>query len=110
MLIQTNCLFRQLYCFGISSVIKGLERDELRLVLIWKATQPPELKKAVLSLVIRTGCPAASISDVLHPVKASYESLSSLTAMGVKVIVLQLKIVDKPPWFLLSFTKETILW
>lgn len=76
--------FKKLFYFGISSVIRGLEKDELRLVLIWKATQPSELKKAVLSLVIRTGCPAASISDVLHPVKASYECLSSLTAMGVK--------------------------
>ena len=74
-----------MFCLGISEVIKTLERDDLRLVLICKATSPPELKKAVLSLVASNSCPAASISDVFSPVKASFESLSSLTAFGVKV-------------------------
>ena len=81
---------RKLFCLGVSNVLKCLERDKLRLVLIWKATQPAELKKAVLSLVASTGCLAASISDVLHPVKASFEALSSLTAIGIMVMIMRI--------------------
>lgn len=76
---------RSWFVTGINSVMKNLEKDQLRLVLICKTMQPSVMKKAILHLVNQKRCPALCVSDLLLHLQKSWPGLSSAAAFGVLV-------------------------
>ncbi|KAK3609719.1 hypothetical protein CHS0354_011410 [Potamilus streckersoni] len=69
-------------CLGFRSVVRALEKDKLRLLLISQKTQPSDLKRVLLTLVATRDCPCICLSDILPFIQHRFNWISSITAMG----------------------------
>ncbi|KAL3848001.1 hypothetical protein ACJMK2_018886 [Sinanodonta woodiana] len=69
-------------CFGFRSVVRALETDKLRLLLISQKTQPSDLKRVLLTLVATRDCPCICLSDILPSMQHRFNWISSITAVG----------------------------
>nr|XP_022336303.1 ribonuclease P protein subunit p38-like [Crassostrea virginica] len=75
---------RKKICFGINEVTKGLEKDQLRLVLVCQSCKPEMLTQHLIGLAASRNCTASVISN-LSLTLCPLLKLSSLMALGVKV-------------------------
>lgn len=76
--------FRRKICFGINEVIKGLEKDQMRLVLACHSCKPEMLTQHMIGLAATRNCPATIISN-LSTTLCPILKISSLMALGIKV-------------------------
>ncbi|XP_062591943.1 ribonuclease P protein subunit p38-like [Saccostrea cucullata] len=74
---------RSKLCFGINEVIKGLERDQMRLVLACQSCKPDMLTQHLIGLAASRNCPASLISN-LSSTLCPILKISSLMALGIK--------------------------
>ena len=79
-------LHRLQLAIGHRQVCKGLERDQLSLVLVWGAAQPLLLIRSLLPLAASRACPALCLQKLM-PTITDATGLSSLIAIGFKVSV-----------------------
>ena len=77
-------LHRLQLAIGHRQVCKGLERDQLSLVLVWGAAQPLLLIRSLLPLAASRACPALCLQKLM-PTITDATGLSSLIAIGFKV-------------------------
>lgn len=76
--------FRRKICFGINEVIKGLEKDQMLLVLACQSCKPEMLTQHLIGLAATRNCPATTISN-LSTTLCPILQISSLMALGIKV-------------------------
>lgn len=76
--------FRRKICFGINEVIKGLEKDQMRLVLACQSCKPEMLTQHLIGLAATRNCPATIISN-LSTTLCPILKISTLMALGIKV-------------------------
>lgn len=74
---------RRKICFGINEVIKGLEKDQMRLVLACQSCKPEMLTQHMIGLAATRNCPATIISN-LSTTLCPILKISSLMALGIK--------------------------
>ncbi|XP_061184330.1 ribonuclease P protein subunit p38-like [Saccostrea echinata] len=74
---------RSKLCFGIKEVIKGLERDQMQLVLACQSCKPDMLTQHLIGLAASRSCPASLISN-LSSTLCPVLKISSLMAIGIK--------------------------
>nr|XP_022339460.1 ribonuclease P protein subunit p38-like isoform X2 [Crassostrea virginica] len=74
---------RKKICFGINEVTKGLEKDQLRLVLVCQSCKPEMLTQHLIGLAASRNCTVSVISN-LSLTLCPLLKLSSLMALGVK--------------------------
>ena len=98
MIVATLC--RKKICFGINEVTKGLEKDQLRLVLVCQSCKPEMFTQHLIGLAASRNCAASVISN-LSLTLCPLLKLSSLLALGVKVIY-------SWPWSIQFCTKTTL--
>ncbi|XP_052779528.1 uncharacterized protein LOC128216865 [Mya arenaria] len=80
---QLRKTFKSWMVVGLQQVIKSLERDRLRLLLVARDLQPAVLKSTLLQLVYERGVPAVCVGGLHTTVVKSWTGLSSLAALGV---------------------------
>ena len=98
MIVATLC--RKKICFGINEVTKGLEKDQLRLVLVCQSCKPEMLTQHLIGLAASRNC-AVSITSNLSLTLCPLLKLFSLMALGVKVIY-------SWAWSVQFYTKTTL--
>ncbi|XP_022339459.2 uncharacterized protein LOC111134591 isoform X1 [Crassostrea virginica] len=82
-LSKARTLCRKKICFGINEVTKGLEKDQLRLVLVCQSCKPEMLTQHLIGLAASRNCTVSVISN-LSLTLCPLLKLSSLMALGVK--------------------------
>ena len=98
MIVATLC--RKKIRFGINEVTKGLQKDQLRLVLVYQSCKPERLTKHLIGLAASRNC-AVSITSNLSLTLCPLLKLFSLMALGVKVIY-------SWAWSVQFYTKTTL--
>lgn len=76
-------IFKSWFVVGTQTVMKGLERNNLSAVILWREVQPAVLRKAFLQLVSQQGCPAVCVTDLLTPLQKSWPGLTSASTLGI---------------------------
>ncbi|XP_046568897.1 uncharacterized protein LOC124277287 [Haliotis rubra] len=74
----------QIVC-GVREVTRGLEKDDLDLIIVCRSTQPSIITKHLIPLAANRGCPALCIPE-FNPKISPLLGMTSLVAMGFKKV------------------------
>ena len=78
-------MYRKDLYLGLNKVTKGLEKDELRLVLVCKSAEPKFITSHLIGLSAVRNCHSMQVKD-LSKTMSQILNISSALAVGFKVV------------------------